>query len=216
MRAIKSIDDPRYVKAMSHPLRVRILAILDERTASPNELAELLGASLGTTAYHVRTLERLALIKLVRETKVRGAVQHHYRARARPTVTRAAWEAAPPIAKQAAVTSSLAVISEYAQASAAAGGFDRPDAHLSRTAMRLDAKGFEELGRACDALLERAARIEQRAAARIARRPHAEDVTDAGLGVLLFDAVRLSATPIEGATGQLAGRPRRRRATAEA
>lgn len=216
MRAIKGIDDPRYVKAMSHPLRVRILAILDERTASPNELAELLGASLGTTAYHVRTLERLALIKLVRETKVRGAVQHHYRARARPTVTRAAWEAAPPIAKQAAVTSSLAVICEYAQASAAAGGFDRPDAHISRTAMRLDAKGFEELGRACDALLERAAKIEQRAAARIARHPHAGDVTDAGLAVLLFDAVRLFGPRRDGASRPGTSRPRRRQATTKA
>jgi DNA-binding transcriptional ArsR family regulator len=47
MRPITSIDDPRYVKAMSHPLRVRILAMLDERTASPVELAGWLGASLG-------------------------------------------------------------------------------------------------------------------------------------------------------------------------
>jgi DNA-binding transcriptional ArsR family regulator len=39
MKPIKNIDDPRYVKAMSHPLRVRILAMLDERKASPNQLA---------------------------------------------------------------------------------------------------------------------------------------------------------------------------------
>src|SRR3712207_8739614 len=39
-----TIDDPRFVKAMSHPLRVRILARLAERTASPNELAEWLDA----------------------------------------------------------------------------------------------------------------------------------------------------------------------------
>ena len=45
---------------MSHPLRVRILAMRDERTASPVELAGWLGASLGTVAYHVRTLERMA------------------------------------------------------------------------------------------------------------------------------------------------------------
>ena len=59
MRPIKSINDPRYVKAMSHPIRVRLMAILDERTATPNELSKLVGATLGTTAYHVRTLERL-------------------------------------------------------------------------------------------------------------------------------------------------------------
>src|SRR5438477_543648 len=59
MKPITNIDDPRYVKAMSHPLRVRILAMLDERTASPVELAGWLRASLGTVAYHVRTLERI-------------------------------------------------------------------------------------------------------------------------------------------------------------
>jgi DNA-binding transcriptional ArsR family regulator len=47
---ITNIDDARYVKAMSHPLRVRILALLDERTASPVELAGWLGATLGTVA----------------------------------------------------------------------------------------------------------------------------------------------------------------------
>src|SRR5215212_7372531 len=66
-----NIDDPRYVKAMSHPLRVRILALLDERAASPVELAGWLGATLGTVAYHVRTLERIGLIELVHETRVR-------------------------------------------------------------------------------------------------------------------------------------------------
>ena len=75
MRPVTSIDDPRYVKAMSHPLRVRILAILQERTASPVELAQVLEGTLGTVSYHVRTLERFGLIKLVRTTPVRGAVE---------------------------------------------------------------------------------------------------------------------------------------------
>ena len=32
-KPVTSIDDPRYVKALSHPLRVRILALLQERIA---------------------------------------------------------------------------------------------------------------------------------------------------------------------------------------
>jgi DNA-binding transcriptional ArsR family regulator len=192
MKPIKNIDDPRYVKAMSHPLRVRILAMLDERKASPNQLAGWLGASLGTVAYHVRTLEQLGLIDLVDETRVRGAVEHHYRAKARPTVTADGWAQAPPIAKQAAVGSSLDVIGEYAKVSAAAGGFDRPDAQLRRAMVRLDAKGFAALSKACDKLLEQAQKIEEAAAERIAKNPHAEDVVEAGMGLMLFEAVRLS------------------------
>jgi len=194
MKPIKNIDDPRFVKAMSHPLRVRILAMLDERKASPNQLAGWLGASLGTVAYHVRTLEQLGLIELVDETRVRGAVEHHYKSRERPVVTADGWAQAPPIAKQAAVGSSLDVIADYARASAAAGGFDRQDAQLRRALVRLDAKGFTQLSKACDKLLEQVDKIEASAAERIAKDPHADDVVEAGLGLMLFDAVRLSGT----------------------
>jgi DNA-binding transcriptional ArsR family regulator len=211
MKPIKNIDDPRFVKAMSHPLRVRILAMLDERKASPNQLSGWLGASLGTVAYHVRTLEQLGLIELVDETRVRGAVEHHYRARQRPNVTAEGWAAAPPIAKQAAVGSSLDVIAEYARQSAAAGGFDRQDAQLRRALVMLDAKGFTALSKACDKLLEQAEKIEAAAADRIAKNPHADDVVEAGLGVLLFDAVRLSGAE---AAGRRKPAARRRRATA--
>jgi DNA-binding transcriptional ArsR family regulator len=192
MKRIKTIDDPRYVKAMSHPLRVRIVAMLDERKASPNELSGWLGANLGVVAYHVRTLEQLGMIELVGETRVRGAVEHHYRARERPVITADGWAQAPPIAKQAAVGSSLDVIAEYSKASAAAGGFDRADAQLRRALVRLDARGFSQLSKACDKLLEQAEKIEASAASRIAKNPHADDIVEAGLGLLLFEAVRLA------------------------
>ena len=84
MNSTNTLDDARYVKAMSHPLRVTIMAMLEERAASPVELARNLDASLGTVAYHVRTLHRLGLIDLVDETPVRGSIQHHYRVRQRP------------------------------------------------------------------------------------------------------------------------------------
>jgi DNA-binding transcriptional ArsR family regulator len=192
MKPIKTIDDPRYVKAVSHPLRVRILAMLDERRASPNQLAGRLGAPLGTVAYHVRTLQRLGLVELVKETRVRGAVEHHYRARKRPTATADGWERARPVAKQAAVGATLDVIGDYARASAAAGGFDRGDAQLRRSLLKLDAEGFEQLSTKCEELLEQARRIESEAAERIARKN--TDVVEAGLGLLLFEAVRLTAT----------------------
>src|SRR3954447_23618393 len=133
---ITNIDDPRYVKAVSHPLRVRILAMLQERTASPSELSEWLGATLRTTAYHVHSLHQLGLIELAHETRVRGAIEHHYRAGKRPTVSGDAWADAPPVAKQAAVGSALQVADEYARKSAAEGGFDRAEAHLERLSIK--------------------------------------------------------------------------------
>ena len=193
MKPITTIDDPRYVKAMSHPLRVRILALLDERTASPVELAGWLDATLGTVSYHVRTLHRMGLIELVRQTRVRGAVEHHYRSTARPRVSDEAWAAAPPIAKQAAVSASLQTIDAYARAASAAGGFDHANTHLTRTALQLDARGFSELSRACHRLLAQLERIEEAARERMQRNPHDSENKDVALVMMLFEAARLTA-----------------------
>jgi DNA-binding transcriptional ArsR family regulator len=209
----RTIEDPRFVKAMSHPLRVRILARLAERTASPNELAEWLDAPLGTVAYHVRTLRRLGLIELRRETRVRGAVQHHYRALPRPLLTDEAWAAATPIAKQALVGSTLQVIDEHARASAAAGGFDHADAHISRTMLQLDQQGWEELSGACANLLEEVERIQADSTERLAADRDSHGSRQTGLVIMLFEAARLSG---EQTSPRRRGRPARRHTTTSA
>jgi DNA-binding transcriptional ArsR family regulator len=86
MKPRSDISDPRIIKAVTHPLRIRILAALDERTATPSELARELGAPLGNVSYHVRQLAGLGLIKLVKRTPRRGAVEHHYKAVGRPRI----------------------------------------------------------------------------------------------------------------------------------
>ena len=198
MKPITTIDDPRYVKAMSHPLRVRILALLDERPASPVELAGWLGASVGTTAYHVRTLERIGLVELIRETRVRGAVMHHYRSKDRPTVSDEAWASAPAIAKQAAVSASLETIDAYSHAARTAGGFEDGDAHLTHTALHLDARGFDEVSRACLEVLAQVDRIEEAARQRIELDPHAASTKDVALVMMLFKAARGTARHLDG------------------
>jgi DNA-binding transcriptional ArsR family regulator len=192
-KKVTTLDDPRYIKALSHPLRVRILAILEERSASPVKLAELLDASLGGVAYHVRTLEQLGLIKLVRTNQVRGAVEHHYRAQPRPTISDEGWAGAGPVAKQAYLSAFLQQVSAYTGAAAAAGGFDRADAHFTRTVAKLDETGFNQLAKACEQLLDKIDAIEAEAAQRAAKSPHAEEPLDTGLVIMLFEASRLAA-----------------------
>jgi DNA-binding transcriptional ArsR family regulator len=188
---IENIGDPRYVRALGHPLRVRVLAILEERTASAVELARILDADIGVVAYHVRKLNQLGLIELVRETRVRGAIQRHYRAYERPRVSDDAWEQAPPVAKQAAVDAALQQINDYGRAANAAGGFDRRDAHITRTALRLDAEGWEQLARSLKRVLEDVAQIEQGVAERQGA-GGAEPLEDVGLVLMQFGAVPFS------------------------
>ena len=213
MKPISKIDDPRYVKALSHPLRVRILAMLQERTASPSQLSEWLGATLGTTAYHVRSLHQLGLIELADETRVRGAIEHHYRAGKRPMVSEGAWAQAPPIAKQAAIGSALQTINEYAIKSAAEGGFDRAEAHLSRTALKLDAKGWEQLNKAALKFVEQVEKIDAAAKERAQKRPHDDELGDAQVVLLAFEAERLSGTQPERKRSRTARRPPKASAT---
>jgi DNA-binding transcriptional ArsR family regulator len=211
VKPITAIDDPRYVKAMSHPVRVRIMAMLQERKASPNELSQWLGTTLGATAYHVRTLHKLGLIELVDETRVRGAVEHHYKAKARPKVTQENWSKASPVAKQAAVGSQLKMLEDYTNASAAAGGFDRSDAILERKTARLDEKGWTALTTEAAKFLERIDKIEADAAKRIAKAGD-DGAIDAGVVLLGFESVPLS-TQIPESTKKRTPMKRTRRAS---
>ena len=101
LKPITDINDPRLVKAMAHPLRVQILSVLEQRVASPRELSDELDAPLGNVSYHVRTLSSLGLIKLVKKTPRRGAIEHYYEARGRAVVTDKAWAEVPDIVKRA-------------------------------------------------------------------------------------------------------------------
>jgi DNA-binding transcriptional ArsR family regulator len=189
---ITTIDDPRYLKAVSHPVRVRILAMLDEGPASPKALADRLGISLGVVAYHVRTLHELDLLKLVGTRQRRGATEHMYAATARPSFSDDAWAGMEPVAKQRLLGAMLRQIGEYANASAAAGGFDRADANISRIALKLDEKGWKQLAAASKKWLAEVEKIEDGVKKRLKKPGDEHDLTDVGLVVLLFEALPIS------------------------
>lgn len=91
------------------------------------------------------------------------------------------------------ISAVLCQIHDYATRSAAAGGFDAPDSHFTRSARKLDAQGWTELARATKNWLEEADRIEQAAQDRLATEPDA--ALDVGLVILLFQALPFSAEP---------------------
>jgi DNA-binding transcriptional ArsR family regulator len=73
----------RLIKAFTHPLRITILARLDEQALSPKELAAQLGAPLSVVSYHVKELARLGFVELVHTEQRRGAIQHWYKSKER-------------------------------------------------------------------------------------------------------------------------------------
>ena len=177
----------RLERALSHPLRVRILAILDEETTSAVEISRTLQAEIGVVSYHIRTLHRLGLVELVRETPRRGAIQRYYRARPRPKATGPDWADALTASKPEDVDAALRQIDEVARAANAAGGFDRPGARFERTVLRVDAQGRDRLNESLARTLEDIKEIEHASARRQAEDDPAESGT-VGLVMMMFDA----------------------------
>jgi DNA-binding transcriptional ArsR family regulator len=147
MKPLQDITDPNVAKALAHPLRTRVLAALEDRTASPSQLAAELDVPLGVLSYHVRRLMALGFLRLVKRVPRRGAVEHYYTAVARPRVTDQAWGATPSIVKQAMLGASLDQVGTIVTDAAAAGGFNAPESRISRIAVRVDEQGWREMAR---------------------------------------------------------------------
>jgi DNA-binding transcriptional ArsR family regulator len=144
-RERKSVDET-LVKVVAHPLRVQALSVLTERSASPKELAAELGSPVGNISYHVRELDQVGLIELVDEKKRRGAVEHFYRAIARPLLSAEEWERLSLDDRRGFSTWIIQLLLVDASQALAAGTFDaRDDRHLSHTPVLVDEEGWREL-----------------------------------------------------------------------
>jgi DNA-binding transcriptional ArsR family regulator len=157
----------RMAKALSHPLRSVILSRLNERVASPSELAEELGAPLGTVSYHVRTLLNLDCIELVSTRPRRGAVEHHYRAIQRAWGDDAAWDLLPPSARRSFAAEWFKMAFGDARAALEQGGFDdRSDCNMYFSRLDLDEQAWARLSERMDDLLEFAMQLQAESAGR--------------------------------------------------
>jgi DNA-binding transcriptional ArsR family regulator len=184
------IDEVAYLRAVAHPLRHRILALLGERSSTPARIAAATGAKTNVVAYHVRRLAELGLIELVEIRRGRGGLEHVYRARRRVTFSDAAWEQLEPGERARVLVTGLRQLWDYVTRAAVARGFDRRDAHFTRTPLRLDEIGWRALASATKDWLRAADAIERDVVER-----GSEELIDAGLVLLLFEAKPFSDGP---------------------
>lgn len=167
MKTRKPLDST-LAAVLSHPIRSRCLTILTERTASPNEIATLIGEDVGNVSYHVRVLQRLEMIELVDERKVRGAIEHFYRAVTR-TLLSDEEIASLSLNERLTYTRHILQMAVADQAIALEdGSYDRrSDRHLSRTRLIVDEEGWEELRQSHEELLQRTLDIQAASAERL-------------------------------------------------
>jgi DNA-binding transcriptional ArsR family regulator len=198
-KPITEIDDPRLVKALAHPLRIRILGILERRSATPKELAEMLEVPLENLSYHVRALRDFGFIKLERRRMVRGAVEHRYGMVARPRITAAAWEQLPAIVREALDAASLDQIWDLVTRAAAQDKMSRPESHMARRVARLDEEGLAEMSEVVTQTVNRLVEIEKQSARRL--RKHKSEEIPTVLIAMLFDAPDDDGLPDRGEDG---------------
>jgi DNA-binding transcriptional ArsR family regulator len=167
-RTTLDLVDPRIAKALSHPMRARILMILNERVASPNEIAEIIEERLPNVSYHVRALQDLECIELVSTAQRRGAIEHYYRAVVRPFFSDRDWKRLPRSGRQAISDSILRIVWDEVSTAIEAGTFEaRADRHLSHSRVALDDEGWAEMTKLLAGTLAEAEKIAARSDSRL-------------------------------------------------
>jgi DNA-binding transcriptional ArsR family regulator len=156
-RAPKAPSQTELAKALSHPLRVKLLSLINDGVASPKALADRLDESLSLVSYHVRILRELHCIELVETAPRRGALEHFYRPVTRGEISNAAWSKLPASVRGSLSGAALDGAFERAAAAFEGGTFDaRKDRHLSVTDLELDEDGWAEVNGMLDDVLDRA------------------------------------------------------------
>jgi len=159
--------DSRLAKALAHPLRVQLLAALNEGVASPNELAKKLDEPLTNVSYHVRMLHDLGTIELVETEPRRGALEHYYRAVVRPFFADRDWKRLPKNARGSISDAVLQLVWDDSAEAIKGGLFDeREDRHLSRSVLCVDEQGWEALNELLVETLDSAMQIQADSASR--------------------------------------------------
>jgi DNA-binding transcriptional ArsR family regulator len=72
------VDQPEKLRALGDLTRGRIVGLLGQRAASTTELAAALDIPKGTVGHHLKVLEKVGLIRVVRTRQVRALTEKYY------------------------------------------------------------------------------------------------------------------------------------------
>jgi DNA-binding transcriptional ArsR family regulator len=163
----RGLPSYKLMKALGHPLRVRILAIFADRVASPKEISDELDEGISQVSYHTTVLRDHELIVKDHEVPRRGAVEHFYRAATPTVIPPNAWDDFPDVVRNSVSARILKEFLDDARASMEAGVFEDSPGELSWTPLLLDQIGIEELERLVHEFLDGALEVQTKATQRL-------------------------------------------------
>lgn len=166
-KAADDTVDVKLLKALGHPLRQRILQVLNDGVASPNEVANKLEEPLSNVSYHVKILEKCDAIELVRTEPVRGALEHFYRAKARARLDESEWKRLPESVRDSLFGQTIDQIWTHVAAAMGKDGFDNPKSAAAWVELELDEEAYAELSQSVEDFFDRAIALQAASKARL-------------------------------------------------
>lgn len=155
-------------RALSNPLRVKIVRALEEGKASPQQLAQRLGVDFTRISYHLTILDEARCIRVAEAKRRRGVVEHFYEltpVAASGHVTR---RHVPAGVRSHASAPILQEIMDRGVAALEAGMLDRDEgSRLSCTPVVLDERGWTQVMAIVDEALEQVSAVNEAAADRL-------------------------------------------------
>lgn len=165
---LKGFIDRRLVEAVGHPVREHILAVLNERVASPTEIGDELELDVTAFFKHVQTLERLGFIECVGTRRSRGGIERFYRATATLFFDDESWNCVPATVRADVCAYLLRTIAEASGGALAAGKLGTGKAeHLSWSPGVVDARGRKEAMEILEDALARLERVQEESSTRL-------------------------------------------------
>ena len=98
-------------------------------------------------SYHVRMLRDYECVELVRTEPRRGALQHFYRATARPRLDQDQWRTLPAGLRRELAAETIQEIVDDLGEAADAGMLDDPEMTAERTPLELDERAWRKVNR---------------------------------------------------------------------
>lgn len=160
--------DQRMVRALAHPLRVRILRQLEEGPNGSKRLADRMGEKLGDVSYHMKVLLKYDCIELVETIPRRGAVEHIYSLKPLGAVGSRMWKAVPPALRTRYAGTALAAFTTRAVEALDAGTVQsREGSGVTWLPLSVDEQGWRELQGVLDNVEKRSRAVADKSAERM-------------------------------------------------
>jgi DNA-binding transcriptional ArsR family regulator len=143
-------DKSTAASVLAHPVRVRVLELLNERDMSPIEFCREGFApesmDVSHVAYHFRELAEYGCLRVIEENKRRGSIEHVYRGIGRAYFSDTDWSGLDAEEKSRISKTVVQGLLARIEGAVMTETFDaRDDRHLSWIAMKLDEQGWREM-----------------------------------------------------------------------